>query len=263
MSSNLWRILAQVRKEGYPGPYFVTNGVFRKDGCTCALDGLDITLIGRMTVLGVYLGQDGGAAIVADSCASNTKGTECIRQDALKSIRLNNRWSLGAAGDNYGTNLVSAALFGNRIICDTPFEGIEQLGLERKDLANDLAPRKLASVLRDCAYDLQAISPGSHFFLVGTDDLGIGAWHWPSTEHGWDKPDVYRVSGVQDKLILVSPERLAVIGIGVPIEVAMARFLDYYAERFPGLVNRDLVMRRLSTGFALERPGKLSPPDQS
>ncbi|MHA1812056.1 MAG: hypothetical protein ACTSYX_01350 [Candidatus Thorarchaeota archaeon] len=171
----------------------------------------------------------------------------------MKTIRLNDEWGLALAGDNRGSALLGAMLYGNSVMKQDTFAEIERRRLTRDDLVGKAALEKLSQVFSDPEIGFDKISGECHVLLAGGSGPNHGLWRWPSVDKGWNRPDQYQIMASDNQLVIVAPDRIHYMDIGVPVEEAMAEMLTYYAEKYPASVDTNMALRRMSRKFNLEQ----------
>ena len=205
-----------------------------------------------MTVVAAYIDGDGEAMVFSDSCGSSSDGATARRHDAIKTIRFNDSWALALAGNNYGAGLIGSALYGNDIICQDTFARIEELGLVRNDLDGEGAVSFFGRYFAQSGAWIPAITADCHVLLTGSDGVGQRLYRWPSEQDGWEKPQEYEIKDSGNILVLVAPDRISWLDVGIPAEDAVGVLLKHYAKRFPSMVDRNLRIRRRSHKFELD-----------
>ncbi len=233
--------LRKLVKEGYSGPFF----------CSQSEPTRVVQEVG-MTVIGAYIDKSGDAMVLADSCVSNSDGTAAKRHDGTKTIRVNDEWALALAGSNYGTGLLGACLHGNEIIAQDTFAEIERLGLTRNDLNADKLVSALSNYFMDSSVWLPAITGDAHVLVVGSNGGQLEVLRWPSKEKGWSEPERHVIGEEENLFVLIAPNRISWMNVGLPVEEVFAKLLEHYAEHFPDLVDTNARVRKLSRQFHLD-----------
>jgi len=212
---------------------------------------VDVTILHGMTVIAGYINRPGEAMIATDSCTSNEAGNQALRHNAAKSIRINAEWSLALSNHSWAQGFLAAMLHGDSVVCDDPFGEIERRGLVRNDLLGDRAVSFFSDLFSEPGRDFARLCKECQVLLVGGRGDLQGIYHWPSQKAKWKGPDRYEITDSNNRLVIIAPGgKLRQIVLGASIEEVMGALLEHYTRYYPQLVDTNLVIRRLSNGFA-------------
>ena len=220
-----------------------------------------------MTVAMGILDRDTDGLVVTDSREADEEKM-ILKDEVLKSIRVNEHCALAFSGDAVAANRIAAHIYQKSPeeawMIQAIYDGRRDVlqTIEDKPLEISQSPHLIAHWINGYLIHLRAEeSPKVNVILVGREDRNNYMWSWSWQEGYAQRSGI--AEAAESRCSLFGPgdptgvvEKLK--DLAVPLDERIRIVAEMYRRICPCGVNLDLKMRRASNGFILEPLANLS-----